>query len=162
MTETAGDLIKDSLTDLVVQASEQPLTSDETSTALRYLNRMMTRLDGVGVKLGYTKVNSLSDTLTVPDGALDGMRSMLALLLAPQFDVPITPELREAYEDGEMALYSLGVTIGEQAYPSRLPYGSGNEGSYALETDHFYPDQQNIIRTEDNQFIQAEDNTPDG
>jgi hypothetical protein len=44
-------------------------------------------------------------------------------------------------------------------FPDRLPIGSGNENFQFADNEHFYPDRQNDIRSEDNQTIIAEDDT---
>lgn len=159
MTETAADIIQDALQDIVVQGSEAPLEASETQAAIRYMNRYMARLSAGGVNLGYTKVSNLGDPITIPDGALDGLRANLSPLLAPMFDVRVSPELMKAARDGERVMYSLGVQLRELAYPSRLPIGSGNENFGFSENQHFYPDRQNEIRTEDGQNIIAESDT---
>ena len=157
--DTAGSLIIDSLTDLVVQASEADLEADETKTAIRYLNRYMARMSARGVNLGYTVVNNLGDLITVPDGALDGIRANLSIMLAPQFDAIVPDWLRIAASDGEKAMYALGSEQQELAYPDRLPVGSGNEGFLNADSNHFYENRQNELRTEDNQTILAESET---
>ena len=160
MTDTAATIIGDALTDLVVQASEQDLTASETTTAIRYMNRYMAQLSARGVNLGYTVVSNLGDDITIPDGALDGLRARLAIRLAPMFDVPVPVELQQAANDAEKAMYALGVQLREMQYPDRLPVGSGNENFENGDSAHFFPNRQNELRTEDNQSILAENNTP--
>ena len=126
--DTAASLIEDSLQDIVVQGSEQSLDPAEAQAAIRYMNRYMTQLAAGGVNLGYTIVTSLADPITIPDGALDGLRARLAIRLAPMFDVAVSFELKEAARDGEKVMYSLGVQLQEMQYPQTLPIGSGNEG----------------------------------
>ena len=157
--ETAGTLIVDSLQDLVVQAAEADLEQSEIQAALRYMNRYMFRLAAGGVNLGFTEVSSTSDPITIPIGALDGLRANLAIMLAPMFDAVITPALQMAANDGERVMYSLGATLQEMQFPDRLPIGSGNENFQFADNEHFYPDRQNDIRSEDNQNIIAEDDT---
>lgn len=158
--EKAGTVAKDILQELVVQGAESAIVSDESTTAIRYMNRYMTMLDAQGVKLGYAEVTNLSDDITIPSGALMGMIKNVAIMLAPQFDVPVSADLKMAADQGLQAMYTLGAQQREMAYPGTLPIGSGNEGFFSIENDHFYPDQQNTIRTEDNQLIEAESETP--
>lgn len=159
MSETAASIIIDALQDIVVQASEQDLEASETTAAIRYMNRYMNRLSAGGVNLGYTTVTNLGDEITIPAGAMDGLRSRLAIQLAPMFDVQVPAELHQSARDGERVMYSLGVQLREMQYESRLPIGSGNEDFGFAENEHFFPDRQNELRTEDNQSILAEDNT---
>ena len=92
MTETASDVVSDALTDLLVQAAEADLEPSEYRVAIRYLNRLMFRLDAMGINLGYTEVSSLTDPITVALGAIDGIVANLAVALAPQFDAIVTPD----------------------------------------------------------------------
>lgn len=137
--ETAGDLIRDALTELTVQAQEQTVPAVDLNTGVRYLNRMMQSLDADGVKLGYTLVNSPNDPLTVPAGAYEGMVFNLAVRLANGFDVDIGPGLAIAARQSKAVLYKLGVNLPKMNFPSTLPIGSGNEGSAELYYDqHFF------------------------
>ena len=140
MTETAGDLIRDALTELTVQAQEQTVPAVDLNTGVRYLNRMMQMLDADGVKLGYTLVDSPNDPLTVPAGAYEGMMFGLAVRLANGFDVAVTPALAQSARDSKKVLYKLGVHINTMSFPSTLPIGSGNEGNAELySTQRFFP-----------------------
>jgi len=138
--ETAGDIIRDALTELTIQAQEQTVPAVDLNTGVRYLNRMMQALDAEGVKLGYTLVNSPNDPLTVPAGAYEGMVFNLAVRLANGFDVSIGPGLAASARDGRSTMYKLGINLGEMNFPSILPIGSGNEGNAELyEDQHFFP-----------------------
>jgi len=160
MSDTVATLITDSLLDIMVQGSDADMDPAETAAAIRYMNRYMTKLAAGGVDLGYTIVKAVGDPITIPDGALDGLRAALAIRLAPMFGAVIPPELYDARRDGEKVMYSLGVQLQEMRYPSTLPVGSGNEGFLTADNDHFFADRQNEIRSEDNQTILAEDDTP--
>jgi hypothetical protein len=129
MTETAADVISDSLVELVVQADEQPITASESQSAIRYMNRFMFMLSANGVNLGYTEVSDLGDAITIPSGAIMGLVKNLAILLAPQYDVPVTQELRVQATEALRAMRRLGTTRQPTQRPCTLPIGSGNEGS---------------------------------
>jgi len=159
--ETAADIIKSALQEILVQASEAPIEADEAQTAIKYLNRMMFRFAADGINLGYTKVSNLGDPITVPDGAIDGIVSNLAVRLFPQFSAPTTqidPILMGDAREGLKTLEMLGVHVGPTSFPSTLPIGSGNEweGSWG---DHFYPESDNPILTEQGGFISLESGT---
>jgi len=137
MAETAGDLIKDALTELTVQANEQTVPAVDLNTGVRYLNRMMAAWDAKQIKIGYTKVDSPNDLLTVPEGAIEGMVFNLALRLAAQYDMQITPSLAESAREGMETIRIIGVKTGKANFPSTLPIGSGNEDASGI-----YPDQR--------------------
>lgn len=163
MTETANDVIVSALQEIVVQASEAPIEADEAQDAIKYMNRMMDKFAAQGIKLGYTKVSSLGDDVTVPDGAVDGVVANLSLALKPQFGSPGTPTdpvLFERARDGLDAMRMLSIeSIGPTFYPETLPVGSGNEGDNSFGNDHFYPDKSEEVITEQGGFISIEQNT---
>ena len=158
MAETANTVIVDALQELLIQASEAPIEADEAQTAIRYLNRMMARFDAQGVSLGYTTVSNLGDEVTVPDGAYDGVVKNLALSLAKQYGATPSADLVAEARDAFDAMQMLSLTIYETRYGPTLPIGSGNEGDAVL-SDHFYPDDQDAIYNETNNYIATEEDT---
>jgi len=138
MATTAAQLLKQSLQEILVQASEAPLESDEYRDAIFVMNSWMAGLEADGVDLGYTPVDSLSDVITVPAGAIMGMVSNVAILIAPQFGRPISFELQKKAKKGMATMYRLGQAVTVTEFPSTLPRGSGNTAD-GLWDDPFYP-----------------------
>ena len=139
MTTTAGEIVRDALTELTIQAQEQSIPAVDINTGIRYLNNMMTMLDADGCKLGYTIVDSPNDVVTVPAGAIVGIKFNLAMMLANGFDVDVGRELATFARDGKRIMYKLGVNLNKMNFPSTLPIGSGNEGNAELyEEQHFF------------------------
>lgn len=157
MTETAGDVIKSALQEILKQASEAPLEPDEQRDAILYMNRFMTQIAAQGIALGYTIVTSTTDEITIPDGAINGLVFNLAIRLAPQFGKIVDQTLRDNARDGIDAMRHIAVKKGRTFFPSTLPRGSGNEDTH---TDrHFYREQGGHILTEQNGPILLEDDT---
>lgn len=160
MAETAGDIIKDALGEIVVLGAEAPLESVDAQAAMRYLNRMMAAFDADGIALGYTEVNNLNSPITVPAGAIAGMVYQLGVMLWDQFSdgqtVPAT--LLAKAISGKNTMRNLAVSIGATEFPSTLPIGSGNEGG-RTQTDKFYPDLESTILAETNGSIGLEEDT---
>jgi hypothetical protein len=159
MSETAETIISSALLDIGVRASESPLEPDEYADAMRYLNRMMASYAVEGVNIGYTRVSTLADPITVPDGAIDGMIANLAIRLHPQF-APSTDQislaLAQAAEDGKIVLLSLGIdSIGPTAFPDTLPIGSGNQDGF-IDNQYFYTGDLDDIESEEGGFIATE------
>jgi predicted urease superfamily metal-dependent hydrolase len=141
MPETAGAIIRDALTELTVQAQEQTLPAVDLNTGIRYLNRMMAAYYAVGVKLGYTKVNSPNDVVTVPEGVNEGMVFNLAMRLASGYDIPVSQSLVRSANESLKTMEIIGVKIGNSNFGGTLPIGSGNEGSSgSYLRNPFYPD----------------------
>ena len=157
---TASEIITDSLGEILVSAAEQPVTGSEMSTAIRFLNRMMAAWSSSGLALGFTVINSSSDTVTIPDGAIDGVVASLAVRLAPQYDVTITAELMAAVKMGMNAVRDIAVTVEPTQLPCTMPIGSGNEYSSGNSIgDRFYPCPEDTALTEEGGKVLLEDGT---
>lgn len=155
--ETADSVIKSALEEIIVQASEAPIQPPQAQAAIKYMNRMMSAFAVSGINLGYTTVTSLGDDITIPDGAVEGLVLNLAIRLAPQYDRPVGPALVDNAKGGKKAMLKLAVNIGPTQYPSTLPRGSGNEDRTF--DDHFYPEPDDAITTEQSGFISVESET---
>lgn len=159
MTETANSIINDALLDLKVRSNEAELPAVEAQDMIRAMNRLMSKLAAKGINLGYTRVTKLSDTITIADGALDGLVAMLALRVWPTYrEGDPTGMHVENARDGLAAMIELSVTIQPALYPSTLPVGSGNwDTGYE---SPFYPgvDLEDVL-TETNGPILLEDDT---
>ena len=158
MTEKAGQVASDILLEIVVLGAEASLEASELQSTLRYINRWMTQLSAMGVNLGYTKVDSINDDITIPDGAVLGLIKNVALMIAPQYGAIVTAELAEAARDGLKAMRKLGVNIEQTRLPDTLPIGSGNE-SYTGSYSHFFAGELDQIISESSQNILIESNT---
>ena len=153
-----NEVVVDALEDLVVQADEAPIEPSESRAAIRILNDMMTMWAALGVNLGYTVVSDLGDDVTVPDGALMGIKAHLAINLADKYEVDISPRLQAKADMGWDAILNLAIDTGESAYPGTLPQGSGNNyPDYRSNT--FYEDDQATILEETGGRIALEDDT---
>lgn len=155
---TVAQVIKASLQRILVQASEAPLEADEYQDAIFAMNNYMLALDADGIQLGYTEVDSLGDQVTIPTGALRGLIANLAIEVSPDYDGVITPGLQLAAAEGLKTMRKLGQRMGQTAYPSTLPIGSGNYDDTFIDF-HFYPDQELEILAETTGAIGLETNT---
>lgn len=138
--ETAGDLVKDALQELLVQAVESPIEPDEMQTGIRYLNRMMAEFKANGVDIGYTPVTNQSDDVDVDAGAYAPITVNLAVRLASQYDKAVPAPLASLAQSGVNTLIKLSTdytTDWQANYPDTLPVGSGNRGG-ALYVDPFF------------------------
>ena len=137
MAETAATLITDALGGVFAVGTEKPVEQNDINTDMRYLNRMMAKLDSMGISLGYTNVTSPSDDITVADGAISGMIDNLSLMLAPVYGEQVSAELFQNAKEGLAAMRKIAVKIFPTHHPCTLPIGSGNEDSFN-DDDHFY------------------------
>jgi len=90
---TVADFVKDTLGLLQIVDTVQPVKPQDMQTAIRFLNRLMTRIEANAISLGWSPVSSPSDTLPLPDEAELGVMYSLALVLAPQWGVSPSAEV---------------------------------------------------------------------
>ena len=117
----------------VVQSNYTP-EDVNFSDGLRYLNRMMAKLEINGIDVGYTSVNALDDVLTTPNTVILGMVKNLALILWPQYNVdPVNPLIKFSAKRSLNSMRCQAIQIIPPAqFPSTLPRGSGNQdGRYS-------------------------------
>jgi|SRR5690349_3418007 len=88
---TVADFAKDTLACLQVVDIRQPIKPEDMQTVIRFLNRLVTRLEADQIAVGWTDVSSPSDTLPLPPEAELGVMYTLALMLAPQYGVQPMP-----------------------------------------------------------------------
>ena len=145
---TVAQVAKASLQRILVQGSEAPLQADEYQDYIFAMNNYMTSLAASGINLGYTVVSNLSDTVTIPVGALRGLIANMAVEVAPDYSAPISEALALAAREGLNAMRMLGQTMAGSRYPSTLPVGSGNEGMWNTNNSHFYVHEEDSILAE--------------
>lgn len=156
---TAEQVINAALRKVMVQGSEAPLQPDEYQDGIFAMNAFMADLDAQGVALGYTVVTSTSDPVTIPTGALRGLIANLAIEMAPDFGGIVSPELVEQARTGLETMRLIGQSIPTSAYPSTLPYGSGNYDYSIGLTQFFYPGQEEEILGETTGSVGLESDT---
>jgi len=158
MTTKVNEVVIDALEDLVVQADEAPIEPSEAAAAIRVLNDMMFMWAARGIDLGFTEVNDMGDVMTVPAGAIFGIKAALAISLAGKYEVPIPESVLQKAKAGWEAILNLSVEIAAVEYPSTLPKGSGNDyPSYS--SSHFYSEPDSTILTETGGSVALEDDT---
>lgn len=152
--ETADQVVKDILQEVLVYSSEQPLEAVDFEFVVRYMNRYMAQL-AVTVPLGYTKVTNPTDLITIPDGAMNGLIFNVALRILNSFDVTVGQMLAENAKDGLMAMRKIARNKVRTKHPSTLPIGSGNYCEQDLQV--FYEGDEAKILDELNGNILLED-----
>jgi len=157
MTEKAGVVINDILLELIVLGSDADMDPSETASTIRYINRFMSKIAIQGINLGFTKIDSVNDDITIADGAMIGLIKNVAKLLAPQFGAVLTLEFIDDARDGLDAMRRAGSAIVASQMPCTLPKGSGND--WGTNDTKFYPCPEDQILTETNRNILLEDDT---
>lgn len=158
-TETARDILLAAFEDMVVRMDEETLPSSDAQTGVRYINWIMADLAVNGVDLGFTKLSQISDEVTIPEGAMMALSSILAFRLWPKYrTIPRTTEVNFNAREGLKLMYKIGTSIAATEYPSTLPTGSGND--YPSRNEYkFYDNLESTILDEQNGSISLEDDT---
>lgn len=145
---TVSQVVSSGLKSIIVLGSEASLESDDAQDFIFAMNSFMADLDAKGVKLGWTDVANLGDTITIPTGALRGLIANVAIEVAPDYGGVVSPALQMRAISGLKSMYQLGVKVIPSAYSSTLPVGSGNEDKNQITDDHFYADLEGSILAE--------------
>ncbi len=157
MPEKAGDVINDILLDVVVLGADADMDPSETASTMRYINRYMNMLAAKGINLGFTTISSVTDTITISDGAILGLIKNVAMLIAPQYGAIITPDYRLEAKDALDAMRNIGTAITPSQMPCTVPVGSGNDGGWA--DSKYYACPADEILTETDRTILLEVDT---
>lgn len=96
---TANDVIRRAMRISRVLAVGQNPSAIELSDCLIILNQMLFSWGRQGVNFNLAEL-AQGDTLNVPDDALMGIEYGLAMLISPEFERPIDPQV-SAIADGE-------------------------------------------------------------
>lgn len=161
--ETARDILLDAFEDIVVRMDETTLGASDEATGIKAINRIMATLAANGVAFGFTKLTKINDPVTIPDGAMDALVSILALRMWPKYrsgSGDPSLEIVKNARAGVKQMYKLGISISVSEFPSTLSRGSGNDEPGSL-TDTFYDNLAATILAENSGSISLEDDTND-
>lgn len=160
--ETARDILIDAYDDISVRIDAETLSAADAKIGVRAINRIMASLVVNDVNLGFTKLTKINDPVTIPEGAMDALVSLLGFRLWPKYRTPEPPSTILANaRQGIKQMYKIGIQMGATEYPGTLPKGSGNTYPGDLH-DTFYPSSLiDTILSENNGSISLEDSTND-
>ena len=161
LVETARDILLDALDDINVHMDETTVGSSDERIAVKAINRIMASLAAKGVDLGFTKLTNIADPITIPDGAMDALVSLLGFRLWRKYRTPeVSSSIVAGARAGVEQMFHIGIAIGVTEFPSTLPMGSGNYVCGERMIDKFYSgDIADSILAENNGSISLEDDT---
>lgn len=111
--QPASQIIQDALLELGVIRVGQTPSAAQQATGVRKLNEMMALWEAEGRRLGYVPVGTATAVLTVPDAAIVGIRTNLAIFMAPSFGASASPEL--------IALADMGLSTVQKICVQEIP-----------------------------------------
>lgn len=117
---TALDHIKRSLRLIkAIAAGEEP-TAAEGEDALVTLNRMLHGFPSMGIERNHTTLSGLTAELNMPEEELGCVEWMLAMDLAPEYEVDPPPRVVEMAESSKRYLQGVYVRVDDVAVDSGL------------------------------------------
>lgn len=121
-------VIHDALKKIGAYSVVQKPQPDSISIAKDTLNSMLLEWLNKGIDLGVTPLDLPGDELGEPEGARNGIVFSLAILLAPDFNVQVTPSLARnaSVSYRNIVKKYQPVTIPKKVVSSTLPRGAGN------------------------------------
>lgn len=136
---TANRVISRAYSKCGYKASEVPLEADDIQLGLDELNDMLTGWEPK-YKLGFSPLTDDSDELRVPREAIGAIIPALAIRLAAENKIPVTPALANDADTGLRNMLTSTVNLDDVELPDTLPTGSGNDCENTYLDDRFFPE----------------------
>jgi hypothetical protein len=129
---TKRELVNQAFAELALAGYEFELTPEETQSALIRMDTMLAEWQGRGISLGYNLPASpsdsdLSEPSGLPDYAVSGVYTNLALRTAGMFGKTPPQTLIAAAAQGMQALWSIAAIPQQQQLRGSMPIGAGNK-----------------------------------
>lgn len=100
---TANDVIKQALQEIGVLAPGVEPQAGEAVDALTRLNWMLHGLEQKGIKFGHSDMKA-AEEFVIPADQIEAIMYLLAVKLAPSYEVDVKAETRTEADDGERLL----------------------------------------------------------
>lgn len=131
---TARDLIESALKLNRVLSQGKTMTAAEASDGLETLNQLLHSLKAEGADLGFADID-LNDEIPLPPEHVRAVRFLLAVDLAPEYSVELTPEVSIGAQNAKLILQAAYAQIPELGFDRGLKrrlddwWGDDNHGS---------------------------------
>lgn len=123
---TALDAITGGLILLGVRTAESPIEPSEAQDGLNSLNDMLNEWNLDDIDIGFETVDDVDDELFVDTGTLGGIKSNLAVYMAPEYGRVVSSVLALRAKTSK-AIIRGSLSLRPLDFPDTLPVGSGNE-----------------------------------
>lgn len=140
---TALEIIERAFSIMGEKAEETTLESSEAQDALDTLNDLGLEWEMSGANLGFAAVANLADELRIPRPAESAFKYGLAVRLAPEYGISLSPEHVAIANETKRALMRNFKRPLQVAMPDTLPTGSGNDCESDFYTDRFFSQNKN-------------------
>jgi hypothetical protein len=138
---TARKIVERAFSKINVRAAETPLTAAEISDGLDVLNDLLEAWDASGILKGVESVQDADKDLMEPRASTWALKSNVAILLAGEYGIEVTPAIANDAVDSVNQWISGSINLQNLEYPSTLPIGTGNRDEYGYGYDRdFFPE----------------------
>jgi len=135
---TGQQLVTSALRKLGVKGADSDITGQEMLDGVEVLNDMLIGWENSGlVVMGFSPIASPSDNVRVPRGTEEGIKSNLAVVLAPEYEVQISQALALSADAGLNTILLITQKPLDVEYPDSLPIGAGNCDIDTLDQNFF-------------------------
>lgn len=138
-----GDIIRRAFQKAGIKPAESTLEANELEDGLDTLRDMLNAWNAAGKLIGAQTPEDVNEELRVPNYALGAIKANLAIMLAGEYNLPITAVLA-----GEAEMMSRDLATAQNSrdsldvlLPPTLPIGSGNSTQYVSDDIDFFPEQ---------------------
>lgn len=141
MAKTKGEVVRAALAYLGLADYEFDITAEELATGVDFLNLMMANWSSKNLKVPFNFDGDSADDSGLPDNALEGVSTNLAIRLAPTYGKTPSMEVRSTAKQGLNALYADSARPRTQQLEN-VPKGAGFKTvkqSPFFETTERYP-----------------------
>lgn len=155
--DTGLDVLICAFRDAGVHIDLETIGGSDKQMGIRVINRIMNTLYSNNVVLGFTKLTTINDIITIPEGLIDSLISIVAMRIWPKYrniDAPVSLTARA--RNGVKKMYKRGVSIGVTEFPSLLPRGSVDERYKNFRDDVFFDNLASQILPDNNGSIGLE------
>ena len=143
---TALKMISRAFSKAQIKPAETPLTASEVEDGLDVMNDILAHWDANGTLKGVPLLNDINDRVACPRYAERAIKASIAIMIAGEYNVPVTQAMAEDVYSGVSAMIAAGNTLSiDIEYPDTLPVGSGNRDDYyTYVDDNFFPNNTKL------------------
>ena len=135
---TALQILNRAFSKAGIKSAEVALTATESQDGLDILNDLLASWSATGVLNDTAPVADINDTVVAPDYALGALKANVAVLLAGEYGVIVTPAMAADVTFFTNLMSTMETDLSDVPFPPTLPTGSGNDDYYY--TPIFFPD----------------------
>ena len=133
---TNQQIIDSALSKLGVIEAGETANATDSATTLGVLNAMLHEWKYRDMDFNWFTQDTLSDTAPIPEWALEGVRSNLAVRAASDFRAQVPPALLSEATEGRRTIGNTLINLNlDNVDMSHLPLGSGRFSRYNIDTD---------------------------